>query len=79
MEEIYQILYGLKPGVDFRSSRNLVDEGLLDSLEILELIDELSDKYGIIIGADDIDPDNFTSVEKIWEMVKKYRTIIRKE
>lgn len=73
MEEIYQILHGLKPGTDFESSSNLVDEGLLDSLEILELIDNLSEMYGIIIEADDIDPDNFISVKKIWEMVERYR------
>lgn len=71
IEELYEILETINPNADFKSSNDFVDEGLLDSLEILELIERIMEKYKIIIGPEDIDPENFVSVESIKNMISK--------
>lgn len=65
------LLKRVKPEVDF-SNEDLLDSGLLDSLDIVEVIEEIENEFGIEIQADDIDPDHFVSVEAMWNMVQKY-------
>ncbi len=68
-EEILEVLNELNPNADFDNSSNYVEEGLLDSLQVLELIDILCDKYDIAIEPDDIDPDNFATVDTIMDLL----------
>ena len=65
------ILTDLRPDVDFEDNQELVDSGELDSFDIVSLVGELCDEYDIEIGADDIVPENFNSVEAIWALVQK--------
>lgn len=71
MEKIYSILSSLRPELNFRDSKNFIEEGLLDSFDVVSLISELEDYYNILIDALDILPENFTSVEAIAQVVKK--------
>lgn len=73
MEEILEILKKMKPNVDFNSVTNIIDEGILDSLDIVNLIGFLSEKFEIEIGPEYIDPDNFVSVKSIWNMVQQIK------
>lgn len=72
MEKIYELLNKVRPNTDFRKSDNYIDDGLLDSLEIIELIDVISEEYGIEIKPEDIFPDNFSTVDGIWGMIQNY-------
>ena len=72
MEKLMQILKGIKPKADFENNKSLVDEGVLDSLEIIEIITEAEKEYGIEIDPSEIDPDNFQSAESIWNMIQRY-------
>lgn len=71
MEKIYSILSSLRPELDFRSSKNFIEEGLLDSFDVVSLVSELEEQYNILIDALDILPENFGSAEAIAEIVKK--------
>lgn len=71
MEKIYSILEELRPEFDFHSSNNFIEDGLLDSFDMVSLISELENAYNILIDALDIVPENFSSVEAISEIVKK--------
>lgn len=48
-----------------------MDNGVLDSFDIVSIVGEISDYYDIDISADDIIPENFNSVEAMQEMVKR--------
>ncbi len=73
MEEILSLLNSVKPDTDFGNSAvNLIEEGILDSMDIVNIIGAIEKKYNIQIEADDIDPKNFSSAENILIMVKKY-------
>lgn len=41
MDELYQVLDGLHLNVDFHNEKRLIDDGLLESLDIVMLVDEL--------------------------------------
>lgn len=73
MEQLLELLKEVKSDIDFEKETDLVDEGLLDSLEIVTIIASIEEKFGIDINPDDIDPDNFQSAEAMWEMIQRLR------
>jgi acyl carrier protein len=52
------------------SGVDLVEAEVIDSLGIVQLISLLEEKYGITINDDDLDPENFRSVELIATFVE---------
>ena len=71
MDKIYEILNDLRPEFDFRESKNFIEDGLLDSFDIVTLVSELEEKFDIMIDALDIVPEKFESVDAIAELIKK--------
>ena len=71
MEEILDILNGLGLDVDFEHCTTLIDDGNLESLDIVTVIAELSDAFDITIPARDIVPENFNSAEAMLNMVNR--------
>jgi acyl carrier protein len=69
MDEILGILEEIKPGIKFEGNMALVSDGVLDSFDIISLVGELNDTFGIEIPVEDIIPENFESIEKIAELV----------
>lgn len=72
MDELLKLLHEIQPNVDFENESDLLEAGLLDSFSVVMIIDAICQHYNIELSADDIDPDNFQSVQTIWEMVEKY-------
>ena len=62
------------PEVDFTSSDELVDEGILDSLTLTGIIAALSMEFDIEIPYDEIIEENFNSVEAMAEMVERLQS-----
>lgn len=71
MNELLAILEEIKPGVDFETCDTLIDDGYLDSFDILSIVSELSEAFNVEISPVDIIPENFNSAETLWEMVKR--------
>lgn len=71
MEKIYEILQNIRPEFDFRSSTDFIEEGLLDSFDMVSLVSDLEAEYDCIIDALDIMPENFGNVESIMSVIKK--------
>lgn len=71
MEKIYEILNELRPEFDFQESQNFIEDGLLDSFDVVSLVTELEDAFDCLIDALDVLPENFCTVEKIAETVRK--------
>ncbi len=70
MDEIMEILTGLHPDVDFTTEEHLIDEGVLDSFDIVSLIAEIRDRFDVTIPAEHIIPENFNSAEALWKLVE---------
>ena len=45
MDTILEILETIKPGADFAASTDFIEEHLLESMEILQLVSELNDEF----------------------------------
>ncbi|MFG6326351.1 MAG: acyl carrier protein [Lachnospiraceae bacterium] len=71
MDEIYEILEELRPEFDFRKSENFVEDGFLDSFDIVSIISMVEEKYGINIDGLDILPENFETADAIAALIKK--------
>ncbi len=70
-QEVVKILNEIRPEFDFREHVNFIEEGMLDSFDIIRLVVELDNKFGISIDGVDILPDNFSSVDKIVKLLTK--------
>ncbi len=71
MEEVLKVLKRIKPDVDFENNKNLIDDEILDSFDIVTLVAALDDEFDIQITAKDVVPENFNSVEAIYNLVKR--------
>lgn len=71
MEKIMSMLEEIRPEHDFRASADFIEDGLLDSFDLITLIDMLESAYEITIDGLDVVPEHFCSAEAIAELVKK--------
>lgn len=69
-ERILQILQKVRRDVDFEAMTNLIDDGILDSFDIISVVSELNDEFEIEITADELEPENFNTLEAIVLLVK---------
>ena len=56
---------------DVESCTTLIDDGVLSSLDIIQLIGALNDEFDISIPATEIIPQNFNSVDAMVAMVER--------
>ena len=68
---VLEMLSEIKPEQNFAESDNYVEDGILDSFDIIELITMLEDEFDISIDGMDILPEFFSNVEQIEKLVKK--------
>lgn len=70
--KIIEILTDLRPEFDFtQSGVDFIDEGMLDSFDMVALVSDLESQFGIKIDGVDIVPENFGTVEAIEVLLKK--------
>lgn len=70
-ERILKILSGLRPEFDFTMDVNFIEEGILDSFDVINLVTALDSEFGISIDGTDVLPENFSSVNAIVMLLKK--------
>ena len=71
MEKIIEILTELHPDVDFATAEDLIDDGVLDSLDIVSLVAEIDSEFGITIPAEEIVPENFNFARTLYELITR--------
>ena len=73
MEKLLEILKGIRPDVEFENETALIDDGILDSFDVVSIISEIDDVFGVQIRINELDPDNFNSAEAIWKLVQELK------
>lgn len=71
MERVLEILTDVRPDVDFMNETKLIDDGIIDSFDIIAIVSELNDEFDVQIPIDELEPDNFNTVEAIYELIIK--------
>ncbi len=69
MERLMRILGDLHPEVNFGGKEKLIEGGLLNSLDIVSMVTDINDQYGISIDAGDIVKENFETPEEIKALI----------
>ena len=70
-DTILEILADIIDEDDLDTCTTLLDDGVLSSLDIIQLIGALNDEFDISIPATEIIPQNFNSVDAMAAMVAR--------
>lgn len=71
MEELLAVLKKAVPKANWEAEGKLVDDGIIDSIDIVSAIAEIMDAYDIEIPSEEMEPENFNSVEAIYELIQR--------
>ena len=72
-EKVLEILQEIRPEYDFETSEDFIAEALLDSFDMVVLINELEDVFGMKIDGTEVIPKNFISVDAIIRLIESCR------
>ena len=70
-KQIIEILSAICPGIEFETETALIDDGLIDSLDIVAVVTDLMDTFDVQLGVDDLTPENFNSVDAICQLIER--------
>ncbi len=70
-EKILEILQDIRPDVEFEGQTALIDGHVLDSFDIISIVSELDEEFGLEINVQDLLPENFNSVDGIADLVAR--------
>lgn len=73
MEKLMVLLASIRPDVDFENETALIDEGILDSFDVVSIISALDDEFGVQVRISELDPDNFNSAQAIWDLIQSLK------
>jgi acyl carrier protein len=71
-KKIIEALGLVRPEFDFTVSDNFIEDGLLDSFDLISLVTCLDKEFAISIEGTDIVPENFMNLTSIEKMLSKY-------
>ncbi len=71
MEELLELLKDVRDDVDFDTCTTLIDDGILASFDILQIISAINEEFDVEIPATSIIPANFNSAKAMYELITK--------
>ena len=70
-EQLLALLEDIRPDVEFEKEKKLIDDSILDSFDIISIAQEINDTFAIDINVEDLEPDNFNTVDAMIELIEK--------
>jgi acyl carrier protein len=70
-DQIFAILLKVTPKADGYSGEHLIDDLGMDSLDIMNLVAELENAFSVEFEVDDIDPENFATLDTVTALVER--------
>ena len=70
-QHIAQNILFNKKGYPYPDDASFLDNGIIDSMNVMELIMFVEEKFGVEVADEEIVPDNFDSVSKIAAFVRR--------
>lgn len=71
MQDLLDIMTELHPDVDFEKETDLINRRVIDSFDIVSIIAEVDDVFGVTIPAEEILPENFYSAETLYALIER--------
>ena len=72
-ERVLAILNKARDDIDFENETALIDDGLLDSFDIIAIVSDFNEEFGISITADELEPENFNSVDAMIQLINSMK------
>ena len=72
-QKLLAVLAEIRDDVDFDHEPALVDDGLIDSLDLTQIIAALDEAFQVHIPAGEIEPENFNSVDDMLALIRACR------
>lgn len=69
--KVINILNEIRPEFNFGEEVNYIEQGMLDSFDIVILVTTLEEKFGTTIDGTDILPENFATSDSIVKLLNK--------
>ncbi len=70
-ERVMEILEDIRGDIDFETCTTLIDDGILESLDIVSIVGEFNDAFDVEISVEDLLPENFNSVDAMVELITR--------
>ncbi|MCD8077632.1 MAG: acyl carrier protein [Lachnospiraceae bacterium] len=71
MEALLEVLRELHPEVDFETCDTLLDEEILDSDDLMILLDAIVRDYDVQVPQEEVNAENFNSAETIYDLIER--------
>ena len=71
MERLLRMLTQLHPEVTFTPDTRHLEEELLDSFDIVTLVSEIDEEYGVVIPAQELIPENFATGTALYRLIRR--------
>lgn len=71
MDKLLEVLKSVRKDVDFENETALIDDGILDSFDVVAIVSEINMEFDIEITVDDMTPENFNSMEAMNDMINR--------
>lgn len=72
-EKVLSILMEIKSEITEYEGENLLEDEVITSLEVIEIVSALEDEFEITISAKNISKENFATVDSICDLVESLR------
>ena len=73
MDELIRIMSEVRPDLDFTKEDQLIDDGILDSFDIISIVSEVNDFFQIEMNVNDLLPENFNSAAALYDLILKMK------
>ena len=70
-EQLLTLLDEIRPDVEFEKETKLIDDGILDSFDIISIVQEMNETFNVEINVEELEPYNFNTVDAMVELIKK--------
>jgi acyl carrier protein len=71
-DKFKDILNAINPEILENPGVDLIEAGVVDSLDVMNLVAMIEREYGFDFDPDDVSPGNFADAEAVWKLVRKY-------
>ena len=72
-DKVLKILAEVRDDVDFEKETKLIDDGILDSFDLISIVSELKEQFVIDITVDELEPENFNTLDAIVKLVESFK------
>ena len=72
-EKLLGILDDIRPDIDFTLEQKLMEDGILDSFDILSIVSAIEESFAIEVGEDDLETVNFNSVDAMIRLIVRLK------